>query len=74
MNWIYTKDKIPMAWESGEWEGKRSDEVIAEDKWGKKYIAVVYSGNMDGSSFDEWYDNNDFSVNEEIIRWIPIPE
>lgn len=73
MNWKYTKDIIPLGWESVEWDGCRSDEIIAEDVKGKKYIAIVYSGNMDGCRFDEWYDNNDYLI-ENIVRWMPIPE
>ena len=73
MNWKYTKDMIPLGWESGEWDGYRSDEVIAEDTKGKKYIALVYSGILDSVRFDEWYDNNDYSI-ENIVRWMSIPE
>ena len=73
MDWIYTKDENPRAWESGDWDGKRSDEVLAEDKNGKKYIAVVYSGILDSVRFDEWYDNNDYLI-ENIVRWMLIPE
>ena len=73
MDWKYTKDIIPLGWELGDWDGCRSDEVLAEDKNGKRYIAVVYSGILDSVRFDEWYDNNDYSI-ENIVRWMPIPE
>jgi len=59
MEWKYTDKSKPHVYESGNWDGKRSDEVVAEDVNGKKYVARIYSGAMDGSEFLEWVDSND---------------
>jgi len=73
MKWIQTKDKNPITYKSGHWDGLMSDEVIAEDKDGKKWIAVLYSGFLDGTEFNDWYNNNDYSI-RNIVRWAEITD
>ena len=73
MSWNYIKDKLPHTYITGDFDGKKSDEVLAEDINGKRYIAVVYSGFIDGSEFNDWYNNNDYDINTEILRWMEIP-
>lgn len=73
IQWNYTDKSLPLAYESGNWDGKRSDEVVAEDKNGKKYIARIYQGHLDGSEFLEWVDGNDDCINENITRWFDLP-
>lgn len=70
--WISVDDELPLAYKSGEWDGLKSDEVMVKTKQGKHYIAVLYSGIMDGSQFNEFYESNcDFELNE-ITHWQPI--
>lgn len=71
--WIYTKDRTPIGYQTGDWDGKKSDEVIAEDKNGTRYLAHIYEGVMDGSHFIEWYDDNGYNIDAEIVRWLHIP-
>lgn len=73
MEWKYTPPNTPHAYETGNWDGKRSDEVVAEDDNGKKYVARIYSGHMDGSEFLEWVDSNDDCINAKITRWFDLP-
>lgn len=71
MEWKYTK---PMAYKTGEWDGKNSDLVLAEDVEGKFYLATFCEGIMDGSKFEEWYDDKDYFIRPEIKRWMEIPD
>lgn len=74
MEWNYTKIELPITYLTGMWDGKKSDEVLAEDSKGKKYIAILYTGVIDGNFFEDWYDNNDCSINESIVKWCKIPD
>jgi hypothetical protein len=73
MEWIYTKDRKPLAYKTGHWDGKNSDQVIAEDKDGKRYLAHYCEGFMDGSSFEDWYDGDGYEITNEIVRYLEIP-
>lgn len=73
MEWIYTKDIKPMTYLRGHWDGKNSDQVIAEDKEGKRYLAHYCEGFLDGEDFEQWYDCKDYEINTEIIRYLKIP-
>ncbi len=53
MDWKYTeKNEKPLAYATGDWDGKNSDQVIAEDKTGKRYLAHFCEGTMDGSKYE----------------------
>ena len=74
MDWKYTeKNEKPLAYATGNWDGKNSDQVIAEDKAGKRYLAHFCEGTMDGSEYEDWYDSHDYFINEPIVRWLAIP-
>lgn len=73
MGWIKVDDRLPHAYQTGNWDGKKSDEVLAEDKNGKKYIAVLYSGFLDGDDFNDWYNNNDYEI-KDVVRWCEIQD
>lgn len=66
MAWV--KEGNPICFESGNWDGKRSDLVLVETKQGRFYIARMYSGTMDGSTFNDWCDQNDAYL-QDIIQW-----
>jgi len=74
MDWINADKNTPNAYKTGNWDGRNSDEVIAEDKAGKRYIAHFCKGTIDGSTFEDWYDNNDFLIFTKIVRWVDLPE
>lgn len=74
MSWINTENQKPLCYQEGIWDGKKSDEVLCEDFFGNRYLAICYEGTMDGSYFFDWYDKNDFLISKNIRRWIKIPE
>lgn len=74
MEWKYVKDQTPIAFETGDWDGNRSELVVAEDKFGFKYLARVYEGFIDGENFLNWVDDDDIMIDSEIIRWVSIPD
>jgi len=63
----------PIACESGDWDGKRSEEVVAVDEYGVKHIARVYAGAMGGNDLVDWVDQNDDMIDARIVKWIYIP-
>lgn len=70
--WISVKDELPHCYRLGFWDGKKSDFVAGKDANGKLHIACLYSGFMDGHEFNDFYDQNDYSV--EIVEWCKIPD
>ena len=74
MEWIDTNEKTPLCFERGEWDGRKSSNVLAEDIEGKKYIAHLYEGFLDGGSFQDWFDGEGYSINKSIVRWMEIPD
>jgi hypothetical protein len=73
MNWININDNSPLCYKTGDWDGKQSDRVIVEDISGEYYVAISYSGHMDGSHFSVFYDRNDNEISN-VVRWFNIPE
>jgi len=78
MRWISCEDKLPICYSTGDWDGKKSDNVIGETITGKQFLGCCYEVTMDGSKFFDWYqvdeiNKNDWSVNETVSRWLPIP-
>ncbi len=74
MDWINVEHSMPIAYKTGMFDGRKSDEILAEDASGKRYLATYYEGTMDGSEFSDWYDSSDYEITEPIVRWLEIPE
>lgn len=74
MKWNYTINKKPITYKTGHWDGKNSDYVLAQDKGGNSFIAYFNDGFLDGSHFEDWYDNNQYEISKEIVRWMEIPD
>jgi hypothetical protein len=66
--WVSVNDRTPHAWESGNWDGKRSDKVLCQDSKGEYHIAEVYEGTLDGSRFVNWYDSRDYEI-DNVVKW-----
>lgn len=74
LEWFLTKDSKPHTYKTGNWDGKNSDQVVAMDNKGKIYIAHFCQGVMDGSEFEEWYDNHDWLIEQEIVKYLILPD
>lgn len=66
MDWNLLKDKTPICYETGDWDGKRSDLCICMDEKEKYHLAYMYEYN--DRQF-EWYDQDDYGLRYEIIKW-----
>lgn len=65
--------KLPNCYESGMWDGKRSDFVLATNKKGVPFIARCYEGFINGHKFAEWYNWEEYVITN-ISHWQPLPE
>ena len=78
MRWISCDERLPLCYSTGNWDGKKSDNFIGETITGKQFIGNCYEGEMDGTKYFDWYqidevNSNDWSINETVSRWLPIP-
>ena len=71
--WALVDDRTPITYIEGYWDGKKSDQVVAQDSQGKNYLATVYEGTLDGCKFINWYDDNDYEITNKIIKWRELP-
>ena len=73
-NWISVEDELPICTELGVWDGLRSEKVTVIDECENVHSAYLYSGKMDGSEFNNWYDINDDEFDYKITHFqIPQP-
>ena len=68
LRWIPTIEQTPTATEIGDWDGKRSDFVLAKTKNGSHYILRVYEGFSNGEKWVDWADKNDM-IHTGIVEW-----
>jgi len=68
MIWNKLKEKRPLAYRTGMFDGKKSDKVLVADEFGNYFIAEMYEGFMDGSEFCDFYDIRDFEL-KNIEYW-----
>ncbi len=71
MIWNDVKNKKPLAYKSGGWDGLKSDKVLVCTRGGNFHVAEMYSGTMDGSEFNDFYDDRDFEINN-VAFWTEI--
>lgn len=71
MVWRSTEFSKPHAWETGNWDGKKSDIVLCEDSQGKRCLATYYEGRLDGHDFKDWYDQNDNELTG-VVKYMEI--
>ena len=72
MDWKNVQKQKPYCWETGDWDGKRSDIVLCVDEVDNNHLAHCYEGCIDGCHFFEWYDKDDFELQVEIAYWVSI--
>lgn len=72
MIWNNIKNKKPIAYKKGDWDGLKSDKILVCTKDEVYYVAVVYEGILDGNEFFQFYDENrDFEINN-VELWAEI--
>lgn len=69
--WIPVEEELPLCYESGLWDGLRSDFVLVKFQDGRWTKARLYSGILDGNSFNDWCNENDYQL-YIITHWRPI--
>lgn len=62
--WNKTEESTPRAYQTGNWDGKRSDQVMIQLKDNIVCIGVLYEGFIDGEEFQDWY-----SIDAEGREW-----
>lgn len=74
--WHNPENRKPLCYRSGDWDGKRSDNVLVELKDGNYVVAVCYEGIIDSCRFYDWYYGVDeWELEEsEVRRWMNIPD
>lgn len=73
MKWIELKIATPITYQEGEWDGKRSDCIVVENSAGLRQTAHLYSGQLDGSDFSDYYDMDGYEI-KDVKRWLALPE
>lgn len=69
-HWIKTEEQLPFTWETGDWDGKRSNQVLVKDEKGEHFVATYYEFPHGDT---EWYDRDDFSLRYKVVMWMEIP-
>jgi len=62
MLWNKIKDKKPLAYKTGLWDGKRSDKVLVCTIEGRLHVAEMYEGRIDGRDFCDFYNEQDYEI------------
>lgn len=72
-DWINVADKLPLTLPRQGWDGKVSDLVLMRNSEGRIFVGYFNHGFMDGSEFNDWYEENEFTVHG-INYWCEIPD
>ena len=66
--WIPVTERLPLSFETGNWDGKRSELVLCLINDEDYVIGRVYQGFMDGTKFADWYDSDDMEIEIKKVR------
>lgn len=69
--WRNTEFSKPLAYQTGHWDGKKSDTILIQDVHGNIYTGTYYEGFIDGSSFSDFYDDKDNEIND-VVKYMEI--
>lgn len=72
--WKNINKEKPLSTQTGDWDGKKSDEIIVRDFKGKHYLVYCYQGFIDGSEFCDFYTSHDDYPIEKVLFWSQIPD
>jgi hypothetical protein len=70
--WVSVEDKGPLCWESGNWDGLKSDIVLVYSNE-ITIPATAYEGFLDGSKYLNFYDYRDCEITKPT-HWMPLPK
>jgi len=71
--WIPVEDELPMCYETGKWDGFRSNFCLVKLKDSSVEVARVYRGRKNGFDFCRWRDKLEYEFKDAIItHWRPI--
>jgi hypothetical protein len=62
MIWNKLTEKKPLTYNTGSFDGKKSDKVLVADQDGKYHIAEMHETGIYGREFYEFYDDRDFEI------------
>lgn len=70
--WVPVSQGTVPCYETGNWDGKRSDKLLLLSDDGEHWTGTAYEGFMDGSYFLDFYDKNDYKI-KGVTHWQPLP-
>ena len=71
--WISVEKRhLLPCYESGHWDGLRSDFMLLLNNKKHQHVGRCYSGTLDGSEFDCFYGTDDYEI-ENVTHWMPLP-
>lgn len=71
MTWRSTEFSKPLAYRTGHWDGKQSDDCLLQDKDGNIFVGTLYEGTIDGNYFADFYDKKDNELTD-IVKYMEI--
>ncbi len=70
MEWKDIKKETPICFESGDWDGLRSELVLILSE-GTPKVARMYEGYLDGSHFQDFCTEDDYEISD-VTEWCSI--
>lgn len=70
--WKKLSEQKPNSYQTGHWDGRQSDTILFADLNGRFYVGKCYQGIMDGNEYIDFYDHNDYEV-QNVTHWAEIP-
>lgn len=71
--WRNIEKTKPICYKTGDWDGKKSDEILISDFNGKFHVVTCYETILQGEKIYDFYDSNDYEVGNFLL-WTEIPE
>lgn len=70
-----SEGKYPIAYMTGDWDGKKSDPVLVEMRDDTFKVANLYEGTMDGSYYQEFISSEgEWDITSDVVRWTEITQ
>jgi hypothetical protein len=60
--WKNVEREKPLAYQTGHWDGKKSDTILIQDIQGNIFAGTYYEGFIDGNNFYDFYDDKDNEI------------